>query len=170
MSRHYFDLCDAKIIGLDIDDQTIEWCEENLADGEWETIKANPPCRLADKSIDLLIAHSVFTHLDEESQFKWLKELSRIVPPGGLVMVTILGDYSVFSEPISAKEDAQLQEYGFLQSTHDEHKSYPSYHKGVYHTHEYINEKWSEHFNVLDIIEGFADHQALVVLQSPDEI
>lgn len=33
----------------------------------------------------------------------------------------------------------------------------------VYHRPEYIREKWSSRFEILDILDGYAEHQALVV-------
>lgn len=179
VSRHYFDLCDAKVIGLDVDEKVINWCQNNLPNGEWHTIDLSPPCNIPDNSADLIVGHSVFTHLGEVEQFQWLNELARLVKPGGLVMVTILGAYAPLLEPISANEEEYLKEHGFIHPTDKKKESdknpifvktgggYPSYHKGVFHTHDYINTKWSEFFNVLGIIEGFADHQALVILQKP---
>ena len=177
VSRHYFDLCNAQIVGLDIDNKVIEWCKENLPNGEWSCIPTSTPTPLEESSADLIIGHSVFTHLDEESQFSWLKELSRIVKPNGLVMVTVLGVYGTFLEPISNDEEDRLQASGFIEpndrkKTTNKHivlsktdADYPSYHKGVFHMPEYIRNTWSKYFDIQAIIEGFADHQALCILK-----
>ena len=69
VSRHYFDLCNAQIIGLDIDEKMINWCKSELPDGQWITSSPYPPSHLPDNSADLIIGHSVFTHLDEFTQF-----------------------------------------------------------------------------------------------------
>ena len=34
VSRHYFDLCNSQVVGLDIDSKVIDWCSENLQDGQ----------------------------------------------------------------------------------------------------------------------------------------
>ena len=181
VSRHYFDLCNAQIIGLDIDEKMINWCKSELPDGQWITSSPHPPSHLPDNSADLIIGHSVFTHLDEFTQFQWLKELARLVKPDGLGMVTVLGVYGALLEPpLTVEEEETLQENGFLEPNiekietnkqiilSESDKEYRTYHKGVFHMPDYIVSQWSNFFEIIAIIEGFADHQALVVLKKKD--
>ena len=50
-----------------------------------------PPSRLADESVDYVVAFSVFSHLDEYSTRKWFAEYRRILKPGGIIAVTTQG-------------------------------------------------------------------------------
>ena len=90
-------LCDqwAAIHGTDIDAGAIAWCKENIADASFSVNAENPPLRFEDKSMDLIYASSVFTHLDAEDQFHWLAELQRIMKPGGYVLLTFRYRYSI---------------------------------------------------------------------------
>ena len=40
-----------------------------------------------------MIGLSVLTHLDEDNQFFYLKELNRITKPGGIIILSTHGDY-----------------------------------------------------------------------------
>jgi len=67
---------------------------------------------LADKSADMLCAFSVFTHMEHEDSFRYLRDARRVVRPGGrmvfscLTLDSSLGK-SVFLE--SASVDVQLR-------------------------------------------------------------
>ncbi len=75
--------------GTDIDPEAITWCQENLANfGEYAVNPHLPPTEYADNYFDLVYSISVFTHLSEDMQFAWLKELSRITKPGGYLLLT----------------------------------------------------------------------------------
>ncbi|HHC23785.1 MAG TPA: class I SAM-dependent methyltransferase [Desulfobacterales bacterium] len=50
---------------------------------------AAPPFR--DHFFDFVYAMSVFTHLTEEAEKLWIRELSRIIRPGGCFMLTLRG-------------------------------------------------------------------------------
>ena len=66
----------------------IAWCKDNIADASFSMNGENPPLRFEDKSMDLIYACSVFTHLDAEDQFRWLAELQRIMKPDGYLLLT----------------------------------------------------------------------------------
>jgi len=80
------------LTGVDIDATMIEWCTEHLPGGRFETNAGLPPTKYADHSFDLVVNHSVFTHLDEEYQDRWLEELSRITRPDGVLVLSFSGD------------------------------------------------------------------------------
>jgi SAM-dependent methyltransferase len=51
-----------------------------------------PPLRYEDGQFDLVYAISVFTHLPHDLERAWIAELSRIVAPAGLLLLTTHGD------------------------------------------------------------------------------
>lgn len=53
-----------------------------------------PSTRYADGEFDLIINHSVFTHLDEHYQDRWLEELQRIAAPGGVLVLSTRGEHA----------------------------------------------------------------------------
>lgn len=44
-----------------------------------------------DQEFDLIYAVSVFTHLSENLQKHWITELTRILQPGGVLLITVKG-------------------------------------------------------------------------------
>ena len=73
------------LVGTDIDSRAIEWASSNLPFARFDVNDGLPPTRYADGEFDLIVNHSVFTHLDERYQDQWLGELQRITAPGGLL-------------------------------------------------------------------------------------
>lgn len=77
--------------GTDIDAEAIEWNRRTYDYVSFGVNGFEPPLDYPDDSFDLIYALSVFTHLTEEAQFKWLEELNRVLKPGGLLLLTFLG-------------------------------------------------------------------------------
>ena len=91
--RHFLERPEkVELWGCDVHAPSIEWIQENLSPPIHafanETL---PPLPLDDGSIDLVYALSVFTHLAEDWS-AWLLELHRILAPGGLALITTLGE------------------------------------------------------------------------------
>lgn len=82
-------LPDTKLFGTDIDPEAIAWCQANYGRfGSFSTCPHEPPTPYSDNSFDFIYGISVFTHLPEDLQFKWLQELRRICKPGGYLILT----------------------------------------------------------------------------------
>ncbi len=79
---------DREIFGCDVSDVEIENCRRRLPGGRF--IKNNwcPPISFEADQFDLIYSYSVFTHLSEDNHMAWLKELSRLLKPGGIMMHT----------------------------------------------------------------------------------
>ena len=156
----------AEIYGVDIDPQNIQWCSENLPGAAFSVVDPWRPLAFEDESFDFIIGHSVLTHLTEEAQRFWLDELCRVLKPGGALLVTVMSSLSVLSDRLSDAEINDLLQAGFLDVGHKDDgvdAVDPGYYRKVYHRPEYIRENWSSRFEILDILDGYGDHQALVV-------
>ena len=77
---------------------------------------------------------SVFTHLDEDYQFRWLAELQRIAKPGALVVLTVNG----------AKNGQ-----GFFFERSYEEGLFPAWYQNTYHSRDYVFENFGKYFEVL---------------------
>jgi SAM-dependent methyltransferase len=73
--------------GSDLNRRLVAWCAANLP-GQYALNGLQPPLALGDRSLDLVYAHSVLTHLAEPTARAWLAELSRVLRPGGLALLT----------------------------------------------------------------------------------
>lgn len=155
----------ASISGTDIDASAIEWCRQNLPFGRFDTNGALPPLVYADASFDFAYAVSVFTHLDEDYQLRWLEELRRVVAPGGICMVTLHGPGSWNGLP---KRDQQtLAQDGFVfVRTAVSRGLFPDWYQMAFHTQSYVQTRFSNYFDIVGFIpRGLADLQDAVVMR-----
>lgn len=83
------DIAPKMIKGCDIDPEIIATCQGLGVPGDFSVIAADGSLPYADKSMDLIIAYSVFTHLPEATANHWMKELSRVAAPGCVVAYTV---------------------------------------------------------------------------------
>ncbi|HEY2930700.1 MAG TPA: class I SAM-dependent methyltransferase [Acidobacteriota bacterium] len=99
VTRHFLLEQDRPIIhGCDIDGEAVEWCGHNLDSAEFRQIEPYPPTPYADGMFDLVTACSVFTHLSEALQTEWLKEMRRIIVPGGILLASTHGRFAFLSD------------------------------------------------------------------------
>ena len=71
--------------GFDYNSEAIKWCSEHLS-GNWQVNGLMPPLPMDDESLDAVFAISVFTHLSGEAHFAWVREIYRVLKPGGIFM------------------------------------------------------------------------------------
>lgn len=157
------------LYGTDIDRQAISWCRRHLPFATWYTNKALPPTAYPNDTFDFIYAISVFTHIDEEMQFAWLKELKRISKPGGILILTVHGEFA--GSGFSDETKAFISKNGFYYSVQPtgmfEFAGMPDFYQVTYHSRAYVEDKWSEHFKILRYVErGVNGHQDAVILQN----
>lgn len=157
-----------QLYGTDIDSESISWCKKYLPHIRWSINGYQPPLPFADNTFDLIYAISVFTHLNEEFQHSWLRELRRIAKPGATIILTVHGEYDINTLPTSYQN--QIHSYGFmfLISTTGKLKldKLPDFYQTAFHTQEYIRREWSTYFDVVRYLErGINNHQDAVLLR-----
>ena len=142
----------AQFDGTDIDEGAIEWCKEHLDFATFSVGDASPPTDYAPDSFDFIYAISVFTHLDEDYQFRWLEELRRIAKPGGVLLLTV--DSSLVGE----------KEFVFQRSYED--GLFPAWYQNAFHSKDYVVENFGRYFEVMGYFpKGMNDHQDVVMLR-----
>lgn len=83
----------SSICACDINARMLSWDQNNIANVEFSLIDYVPPTAYTASSFHLIYAISVFTHIEKELQFAWLKEIHRILKPGGIFLFTTHGSY-----------------------------------------------------------------------------
>ena len=90
--RHLYAMTGARFYGSDYNPQLIDWCKRNLRFAQFEVNGVSPPLAYEKEQFDLVYALSVFTHLPENLQLAWMSELSRVLRPGGHLLMTTHGE------------------------------------------------------------------------------
>ncbi|CAI9403265.1 class I SAM-dependent methyltransferase [Nocardioides sp. T2.26MG-1] len=169
LSRHYQE-SGADITGIDIDPYNVAWCSENLHPGRFETVDLMPPTSLPEDTFDVVFANSVLSHLTAEAMDAWLHEISRILRPGGLALLSYHGDFSLLGF-------ASRTESFVRQVLHDGFNSQlkanevndvisdPEYYRHTFMTDEHAMSLFRSHFAVREQITGVVSRfQNLAVL------
>jgi SAM-dependent methyltransferase len=89
--RHWKGVTPARIHGTDYNRQLVDWCRDSLPFADFETNGLEPPLPYGDGEFDFVYAISVFTHLTEDLQDVWMRELERVLRPGGVLLATTKG-------------------------------------------------------------------------------
>ena len=150
---------DCQLYGTDIDEEAIAWCRQNLNFARFAPNGANPPLPFEDNFFDVITANSIFTHLPENMQFRWLEELKRVTKSGAYLFLTIHG--SNYQKYLTEKE--------FVFHLVGKTEGLPDWYQVAFHKNSYIHENWGQYFEIVDIIPLFCDgapNQDLVICRN----
>jgi SAM-dependent methyltransferase len=138
--------------GTDIDEEAILWSKKHFPTVQWAVNGPLPPLRYPDKFFDFAFALSVFTHLDENYQDAWLRELKRVLKPNGLLLATVHGEK--FVNRLNEEKAHLTQQAGILsdvgQTGAFKADGLPDFYQTTYHNRQYIESHWSSHYDLLD--------------------
>jgi SAM-dependent methyltransferase len=153
----------AKISGSDIDDEAIQYCQKHFSSfGDFRVNPSNGPSAFADNSFDFVYGISVFTHLPEDMQLVWLKDLHRITKENAYLILTIENEKG--RAILNPAQEKELDERGFYYFVGDLTQGLPEFYRTTFHTHDYVKRVWGKYFDILDIRpRGMLNHQDYVV-------
>ena len=168
--RHFVLRTESEITGIEIDHDNLLWCTEHYPSAHFHEGRLEPPLDIPADSFDLIFGISVFTHLTEEMQHQWLAELRRITKPGGVLLMTVVGDVSWFRNRFALEQFQSWKTTGFVDvgsdTILDNHIGRTGYYRLVYHDAAYVLRQWKQHFRIVDLIPGHCNnYQDLVVMQ-----
>lgn len=171
------------ITGCDVDAECIEWCRRHLS-GDFVVSDFAPPLPFSDGAFELVYSVSVLTHLDRERQERWLQELSRVLAPGGIALITVQGAraYELFRGDVAYSTRAvgdvlaargALEEERFVHVPYDTFRGDGTAFPGVrdsygltFQSRAQLEAEWGRSFDVLRVDEAAVDDfQDLVVLR-----
>jgi SAM-dependent methyltransferase len=166
------------LVGTDIDARAIAWASEHLPFARFDVNERLPPTHYRDGEFDLVVNHSVFTHLDAHHQDLWLAELNRITSPDGLLVLSTHGEFAFAKSEEQLAPDARqrrewreiLERDGILHTAEDAYvgSAFPDFYHTAFHAPWYVFEHWSRWFDVLALLpRSSLDFQDQVVLRRP---
>lgn len=162
--RHWKTLSGPKLYGSDYNPLLVNWCKKSLTFAEF---KLNISCSMLDYNddkFDFIYVISVFTHLDEQLQRFWIRELSRILNPGGYLYITVHG-----TTRLHQLTPRQRQAFESGQIVVVNEKDSGTNRCGTYHPEQYVRQKLCKDLTVVDFVPGGAKdaNQDAFLLQKP---
>ncbi len=162
--RRWKALNGTQVYGTDYNERLVEWCRASLP---FARVSVNPAAsRLTyeDDKFDFIYTISVFTHLSEEVQHFWIRELGRVLKPGGYLYVTVLGStrlHQLRPEERTRFESGEL----VLRNTRYSGKNVCE----AFHPERFVREKLADGLTVLDFVPGGAQdaNQDVYLMQKP---
>jgi SAM-dependent methyltransferase len=143
--RHWSALDGPTVYGTDYNPDLIAWCREHLTFAHFLHNTLDGPIGLPGGSVDFAYALSVFTHLSEDGQRRWMGELRRVLRPGGLLCFTTHGDcYLPVLSP--EEQDRYRQDQLVVKGVTRE----GSNHCAAFHPHSYVCRSMLDGFELID--------------------
>lgn len=81
--------------GCDPNGPAVAWASAHIGAIRFTQSPTDPPLAFADDHFDLVVAVSIWSHYGESAARRWLRELERLIRPGGLAILTTHGPQSV---------------------------------------------------------------------------
>ncbi|HET8862789.1 MAG TPA: class I SAM-dependent methyltransferase [Solirubrobacterales bacterium] len=132
--RHWADLDRPRVHGCDYNPELVDWCAANLSFVEAARNDLAPPAPYAGGSFDLIYALSVFSHLGEPLQEDWVAEFRRLLRPGGLLVLSVLGEKATHRLTAEERERFGRGELVVERPRMEGHNACTAYHPRPYVT------------------------------------
>jgi SAM-dependent methyltransferase len=176
---------DAEFHGSDVDEEAIAWARRHRPGAFWWVNRSEPPLPFPDGKFGLTYSVSIFTHLAEELQLRWLADIRRVLRPGGVALLTTHGEQEfeayrsgrvVSNTPSCARRVAMHGSLRAERFIHEPYarsvwtdKDFPGADEAfglAFHSEDYVRERWGESFEVLDVVpRAVASRQDIVILR-----
>ncbi len=163
--RYWKSVKGPRFYGTDYNSEAIAWDQKNLGTvAEFKTNQLEPPLDYENEQFDFIYSISVFTHLSERVQFAWINELSRVLKPGGLLLISVHGESRLNGLSLN---DQRLFLSGQMIVKEISSEGSNSY--AAYHPYQYVHDHLAEGFEIVDFIPiGARDaDQDFYLLQKP---
>jgi len=163
IAMHFNSDTKARLTGIDIDVDNVEWCRNNLQ-GDYRVVPPAPPTDLEPSLFRLIYACSVLSHLSEKDANLWLAEIARLLAPDGVALLSYNGTSNAISylSRRPGELDAVFSGDLFDKDVNSELKGFipsDSYYRQGFSSDAWWLETFKRHFNVvaieLSVVSGF---------------
>jgi SAM-dependent methyltransferase len=180
VTRHLAGLAslpDREVHGCDIDGDAIAWADKELPGIAFHHNGYLPPLPFEDDYFDVVLNHSVFSHLPEDYQDAWLAEISRVLEPDGYAVLSVCGQHAfdglVESWRRWPQDPAPIEKTfygeGFLYISDDswQGSTFPDFYHSAFHSANYVLRHWADYLRIVAYLpRAGLDYQDIVVLQN----
>lgn len=181
--RHFVAQTDIPAIwGSDINARHVRWLTEFLPDRVKPVFNhALPTLPIRDNSVDVIMAFSVFTHIDT-FETCWLAELSRILHHDGMAYITVHDEstWELLRDQIDNPANRLMQSLlkidpKIATTIHEPLADTRSvyrfafagpYRAQVFHSRNYLHKVWGRFFRIEEIIPAYHNRQTVLVLRN----
>lgn len=131
--------------GTDYNRESIEWCKNNLKSISFNLNPLSAELPYADGFMDIIYGISVFTHLSEQMHNAWYTELTRVLKPGGILLVTTQGNN--FKVKLTENELKDFNEGKIVVrgNVKEGHRTFSAFHPVVFMKNLFRNDEILEH-------------------------
>jgi len=173
--------CDEKLPthGCDINPDAIAYLDEQLKGGpELAVTNYTPPLPYPEDFFDAIFSISIWTHLPPSLQVPWLKEMHRIMKPGGYALISVSSAESLpvrkkrlpmweqYSEEDLIREGMLFVEYRYLEKTPEAYPGVTESYGSALHDFNHIKDTWGQIFSSVTIKpKAVHNSQDLVILK-----
>ncbi len=144
---------------------------KELAGGAFLPCGLEPPLPFAAAQFDLVLAGSVFTHLDAAHQEQWLTEIRRVLRPGGVLVATTLGEFAASLRAADPQQLARIRSDGIDDRTLDQTLDAvigPGYYRATWQSAAWTTANWGRTLRVAyHEPAGYENYQDLWLLERP---
>lgn len=167
--------------GCDVDQSAVAWASTHRPGIDWALSSFAPPLPYQSDRFDLVYSISVFSHLGSELQAQWLRELARVLAPGGVALLSVHGPHAFDAfragtartawcpREVFVREPLRASDFVFvpyLRSVWNagELPSVGREYGLAFHGPEYIRSAWGRELRVVDVLaRALTGWQDLVV-------
>jgi SAM-dependent methyltransferase len=162
--RHWKSLSGVRVFGVDYNPHLVAWCQSHLPFGEFAVSDLEGQLAHPDEMLGFAYAISVFTHLDVPFQQACIRELRRVLQPGGLLLLTLHG-----STRLQTLSDDERLQYEAGKLVIRRATASGSNACATFHPERYVRDVLADGFDVLAYVPGGAVDvdQDAVLLQKP---
>lgn len=143
--------------GCDVNGPIVDFTATQFPQADIYHSKFQPPLKWAPNSFDLIYSFSVFSHLRQGDENRWLEEFNRVGRPGCLYLITIHGDWFIEATIPAAEQEVYRQQGFVYRDVHHRDGSnmdFPEGYEASYHTSDYIQREWGREFDILEVYKG----------------
>lgn len=175
-------LDNGSVHGADVDEDAVEYVRL-LQKSNCTASKSpvSPPLDFPDSSFDAVYSISVWSHFDEALGASWLEEMSRVLRPGGIAIISIAGmkvvqHWAKENSAIAGIDEDYLNQSGvvfFEYRDINNATKYPGISGQIPWGHTliskgHVEEVWSRYFSILDVgSRSLPGGQDLIVMRKP---